>query len=171
MIRRPPRSTLFPYTTLFRSWSRGTRVDAESDPQAWNRSLSTIHHPLSTTTARQSSTTWLRPPAAAQQEDEERGVRQVGRRAGIGDVAITAKERVHLRVRQATLFRAYATGRNRVLRALGNGAGQFFSSATNDVRVRSRREQRQERLDHDVVPWQPGASRRAHGGHSTHERC
>src|SRR2546430_10430124 len=23
MIRRPPRSTLFPYTTLFRSWSRG----------------------------------------------------------------------------------------------------------------------------------------------------
>src|SRR3712207_7349997 len=23
MIRRPPRSTLFPYTTLFRSWSAG----------------------------------------------------------------------------------------------------------------------------------------------------
>src|SRR2546429_2294386 len=23
MIRRPPRSTLFPYTTLFRSWDRG----------------------------------------------------------------------------------------------------------------------------------------------------
>src|SRR2546425_9234289 len=34
MIRRPPRSTLFPYTTLFRSpprawrWSRASRVDA-----------------------------------------------------------------------------------------------------------------------------------------------
>src|SRR2546426_8768140 len=28
MIRRPPRSTLFPYTTLFRSWDRmrGTRI-------------------------------------------------------------------------------------------------------------------------------------------------
>src|SRR2546430_6781658 len=26
MIRRPPRSTLFPYTTLFRSQSRGQRV-------------------------------------------------------------------------------------------------------------------------------------------------
>src|SRR2546422_2906787 len=26
MIRRPPRSTLFPYTTLFRSQSRGRRV-------------------------------------------------------------------------------------------------------------------------------------------------
>src|SRR3712207_7869180 len=25
MIRRPPRSTLFPYTTLFRSWT-GTRI-------------------------------------------------------------------------------------------------------------------------------------------------
>src|SRR3989442_4722926 len=27
MIRRPPRSTLFPYTTLFRSRPRGTRGD------------------------------------------------------------------------------------------------------------------------------------------------
>src|SRR3712207_7800045 len=26
MIRRPPRSTLFPYTTLFRSESRGSRI-------------------------------------------------------------------------------------------------------------------------------------------------
>src|SRR2546430_7534315 len=26
MIRRPPRSTLFPYTTLFRSWLREHRV-------------------------------------------------------------------------------------------------------------------------------------------------
>src|SRR4051794_41261585 len=27
MIRRPPRSTLFPYTTLFRSWASGYDVD------------------------------------------------------------------------------------------------------------------------------------------------
>src|SRR2546430_7263253 len=27
MIRRPPRSTLFPYTTLFRSHSRGVAID------------------------------------------------------------------------------------------------------------------------------------------------
>src|SRR5687767_15422236 len=26
MIRRPPRSTLFPYTTLFRSYARGARL-------------------------------------------------------------------------------------------------------------------------------------------------
>src|SRR5256885_4130241 len=32
MIRRPPRSTLFPYTTLFRSVSRTTRIrTAESE--------------------------------------------------------------------------------------------------------------------------------------------
>src|SRR2546430_13375777 len=29
MIRRPPRSTLFPYTTLFRSVSRFGKVDSE----------------------------------------------------------------------------------------------------------------------------------------------
>src|SRR2546429_7072249 len=28
MIRRPPRSTLFPYTTLFRSWRRGEYLAA-----------------------------------------------------------------------------------------------------------------------------------------------
>src|SRR2546427_6719306 len=41
MIRRPPRSTLFPYTTLFRSgWlpaiERGVMVlGADGEPQAW----------------------------------------------------------------------------------------------------------------------------------------
>src|SRR3712207_7650728 len=35
MIRRPPRSTLFPYTTLFRSPPRGgDGVDADADPVA-----------------------------------------------------------------------------------------------------------------------------------------
>src|SRR2546427_12723660 len=36
MIRRPPRSTLFPYTTLFRSlWRRPARPGARSD--LWHR--------------------------------------------------------------------------------------------------------------------------------------
>src|SRR5256885_11190711 len=41
MIRRPPRSTLFPYTTLFRSRARGTRlhgarfVHHEAAPAQW----------------------------------------------------------------------------------------------------------------------------------------
>src|SRR3989449_4989813 len=34
MIRRPPRSTLFPYTTLFRSEAELRRVEAELDQQA-----------------------------------------------------------------------------------------------------------------------------------------
>src|SRR5690242_21490355 len=33
MIRRPPRSTLFPYTTLFRSGDRGGAADQRSDHQ------------------------------------------------------------------------------------------------------------------------------------------
>src|SRR3712207_8175781 len=32
MIRRPPRSTLFPYTTLFRSWTRHLKHDP-TDPE------------------------------------------------------------------------------------------------------------------------------------------
>src|SRR3712207_9413427 len=35
MIRRPPRSTLFPYTTLFRSRIRGEQP--QSSPGVWNR--------------------------------------------------------------------------------------------------------------------------------------
>src|SRR3982751_3397649 len=34
MIRRPPRSTLFPYTTLFRSYSAVTRANRSSQTQA-----------------------------------------------------------------------------------------------------------------------------------------
>src|SRR2546427_2019639 len=33
MIRRPPRSTLFPYTTLFRSWIRSARIGAAASAQ------------------------------------------------------------------------------------------------------------------------------------------
>src|SRR5260370_10843583 len=34
MIRRPPRSTLFPYTTLFRSWTPKACSTAETEPRA-----------------------------------------------------------------------------------------------------------------------------------------
>src|SRR3989442_8754271 len=33
MIRRPPRSTLFPYTTLFRSWAAGAWVPLRGVPE------------------------------------------------------------------------------------------------------------------------------------------
>src|SRR2546429_6695269 len=32
MIRRPPRSTLFPYTTLFRSWQGGSQLSGTRQP-------------------------------------------------------------------------------------------------------------------------------------------
>src|SRR5256714_9860219 len=35
MIRRPPRSTLFPYTTLFRSYARGLYPGAGSWTKEW----------------------------------------------------------------------------------------------------------------------------------------
>src|SRR3712207_8513857 len=38
MIRRPPRSTLFPYTTLFRSWVRWSRVPEARSPPRWRPS-------------------------------------------------------------------------------------------------------------------------------------
>src|SRR2546422_4829525 len=38
MIRRPPRSTLFPYTTLFRSWPREMAVSAQRPVAAGARS-------------------------------------------------------------------------------------------------------------------------------------
>src|SRR2546422_8045830 len=41
MIRRPPRSTLFPYTTLFRSsgsWTMGVRVTgAQGEKDGWSK--------------------------------------------------------------------------------------------------------------------------------------
>src|SRR3712207_8051254 len=35
MIRRPPRSTLFPYTTLFRSFSAGSGFRSGSSSSCW----------------------------------------------------------------------------------------------------------------------------------------
>src|SRR2546428_10342296 len=46
MIRRPPRSTLFPYTTLFRSRDVvecGRGLGVQNDPQALGRELRKFH--------------------------------------------------------------------------------------------------------------------------------
>src|SRR5258705_2730583 len=42
MIRRPPRSTLFPYTTLFRSDFLETFVTAKVDDSRWRHALSLL---------------------------------------------------------------------------------------------------------------------------------
>src|SRR2546425_1448277 len=47
MIRRPPRSTLFPYTTLFRSMIVERRLDhASGEAQAFYRSLQSFEEPV-----------------------------------------------------------------------------------------------------------------------------
>src|SRR2546430_9740079 len=39
MIRRPPRSTLFPYTTLFRSLPDGAKILAETWEFSWDKTV------------------------------------------------------------------------------------------------------------------------------------
>src|SRR3712207_7906785 len=47
MIRRPPRSTLFPYTTLFRSHQRASMFLVDADTPGVNilRDVPTMEHP------------------------------------------------------------------------------------------------------------------------------
>src|SRR2546430_10429729 len=46
MIRRPPRSTLFPYTTLFRSEDQVRRFAAELQADAFDVARCELHDPL-----------------------------------------------------------------------------------------------------------------------------
>src|SRR2546422_1354571 len=43
MIRRPPRSTLFPYTTLFRSWPPARTARLPAAPRRWAAPSSRRH--------------------------------------------------------------------------------------------------------------------------------
>src|SRR5258706_10528163 len=47
MIRRPPRSTLFPYTTLFRSEDQRARAPVAADPRSEIRAIAFEREPLS----------------------------------------------------------------------------------------------------------------------------
>src|SRR5688572_32058802 len=47
MIRRPPRSTLFPYTTLFRSSGTDTSGRRAPSPRGWRRGWSRSTRPRS----------------------------------------------------------------------------------------------------------------------------
>src|SRR5206468_9746081 len=44
MIRRPPRSTLFPYTTLFRSWPRGRDACTFPASRVWRGNVRSEEH-------------------------------------------------------------------------------------------------------------------------------
>src|SRR3712207_7065711 len=61
MIRRPPRSTLFPYTTLFRSYYKDGRTATVSVRQAKGDDLISLSTNGKSDASVDSS--WLKPPA------------------------------------------------------------------------------------------------------------
>src|SRR5258708_18862413 len=75
MIRRPPRSTLFPYTTLFRSDIGGADQRDKAAARGFRRGIARglIHHFSSRRRlrARSSRTPRLKPRAAALSRSEE----------------------------------------------------------------------------------------------------
>src|ERR1035441_11108687 len=87
MIRRPPRSTLFPYTTLFRS-VRGGRV---RQPQTGDLAAAARSHnnPAGLTVGGQPLAPPARPPGAdspgrATHPESGRELAGAGRRSGVG---------------------------------------------------------------------------------------
>src|SRR3712207_7806710 len=65
MIRRPPRSTLFPYTTLFRSCGEEPAVDP--DLEAWLRDL--FERRGTTMSEMNRKQAWLIPSATTRSEE------------------------------------------------------------------------------------------------------
>src|SRR5260221_12059352 len=58
MIRRPPRSTLFPYTTLFRSLFGGSAFAAHADQITFQNDLSACVSITATKTSTESNVVW-----------------------------------------------------------------------------------------------------------------
>src|SRR3712207_7535038 len=85
MIRRPPRSTLFPYTTLFRSPLRRGR-SADRSEEVYRRRRSTAAGP-----------TWTTPPDVTPLHHRVR----TGRAAGVADRKSTRLNSSHANISYA----------------------------------------------------------------------
>src|SRR3989449_10595988 len=94
MIRRPPRSTLFPYTTLFRSLGGGRRVAVGADPRP--------QHPTVPEVAVEIGGEHDRARQEAQAEEEGEGEHQAEEEAIIGAPAQDDGDREHVEEKQAT---------------------------------------------------------------------
>src|SRR5256885_9169996 len=93
MIRRPPRSTLFPYTTLFRSG-----VVAVGPRQLLDRVIGQIHHADGVRTAAAVMSPLAR--LILRREKERRGDLLVGEPAAVGAVAAPERSGPGQRPRQ-----------------------------------------------------------------------
>src|SRR5687768_18090921 len=71
MLRRPPRSTLFPYTTLFRSVSHLTQsaTPANSEPHFAGSGINHLHPKMMLDTKHKSSYSNVREQAASRSEE------------------------------------------------------------------------------------------------------
>src|SRR6202171_1368930 len=104
MIRRPPRSTLFPYTTLFRSetapWSPaacGTRGETRKCPQACRRS--------------EEHTSELQSPSylVCRLLLEKKRMKKIGQPRGVGRLGeMVGVERAHVRVTRTPTLELHA---------------------------------------------------------------
>src|SRR3712207_7748728 len=76
MIRRPPRSTLFPYTTLFRSLSSVARCAARSGNRRLPFPLRGLGHPLGYLSAHRSLRQRVNPARRSEEHTSELQSRQ-----------------------------------------------------------------------------------------------
>src|SRR3712207_8813743 len=89
MIRRPPRSTLFPYTTLFRSWHEdlvrlGVAAHLQRRLQQWGEQQQ-VHHRLEDTDED--------PDGVAEQELDRKSTRLNSSHANISYAVFCLKKR------------------------------------------------------------------------------
>src|SRR3989475_9180334 len=112
MIRRPPRSTLFPYTTLFRSGPRGQPSErgGVQAPQADHRALEIAPQPGPQDVEPLPS---LRSPPRHTQDQEHPPARAVTRQGGQGgERGVVQPLRVVEREQQGTLLDRKSTRLN-----------------------------------------------------------
>src|SRR2546427_2859817 len=86
MIRRPPRSTLFPYTTLFRSWRRSARWTRYPDAVRQLQGARRGHQPDASGARHESHAPPVRAVCAAERRRDRRvGAQDAARRLPAGD--------------------------------------------------------------------------------------
>src|SRR3989338_5547958 len=87
MIRRPPRSTLFPYTTLFRSREEAVALLGPPRPGTQVDLVDRDRAPGGVTTSASGHPGAVAPRVAVERDDDRRGARRLeleGERVGIG---------------------------------------------------------------------------------------